>query len=298
MSKKLAAGLQSLVLDVKCGNGAFMDAPETARELAESLTGVAQAAGLPCHALITDMNQPLATAAGNAVEVANAVAFLTGEARDDRLEAVTLALAGEMLRLAGIAATDEDGLARARDALGSGKAAEVLGRMVTELGGPSDFVTRYRDHLPVAPIVRPLAAERSGYVAGIATRDIGLAVVELGGGRRKASDTVDPRVGVTGLLPLGAEAGPDQPLAMIHAADEESADARGRPAGRGLHGVGYRAGPGAGHPRADRLTGRLSMSFDARSAPAVISMQAAAMVHVAELTPAAMRMSVDNSGAA
>jgi thymidine phosphorylase len=95
--------------------------------------------------------------------------------------------------------------------------------MVTELGGPSDFVTRYRDHLPVAPIVRPLVAERSGYVAGIATRDIGLAVVELGGGRRKASDQVDPRVGVTDLLPLGAEAGPDQPLAMIHAADEESA---------------------------------------------------------------------------
>ncbi len=223
LSKKLAAGLQSLVLDVKCGNGAFMDAPETARELAESLTGVAQAAGLPCHALITDMNQPLATAAGNAVEVANAVAFLTGAARDARLEAVTLALASEMLQLAGIAATDEEGMARARDALESGKAAEVFGRMVTELGGPSDFVTRYRDHLPVAPIVRPLVAERSGYVAGIATRDIGLAVVELGGGRRKASDTVDPRVGVTGLLPLGAEAGPDQPLAMIHAADEESA---------------------------------------------------------------------------
>jgi thymidine phosphorylase len=224
LSKKLAAGLHSLVLDVKCGNGAFMDAPEQARALAESLTGVAQAAGLPCHALITDMDQPLASAAGNAVEVANAVAFLTGEARDARLEAVTLGLAGEMLRLADLAPTADAGIALAREALTSGRAAEVFGRMVAELGGPADFVARHRDHLPAAPIVRPVVAERSGYVAAVATRDVGLGVVELGGGRRKASDRVDPRVGFTDLLPLGAEADPDRPLAMVHAADEDAAD--------------------------------------------------------------------------
>ena len=224
LSKKLAEGLQSLVLDVKCGNGAFMVAPESARALAESLTGVAEAADLRCHALITDMNQPLASAAGNAVEVANAVAFLTGEARDSRLEAVTLGLAGEMLRLADLAPTADTGITLAREALASGKAADVFGRMVTELGGPADFVVRHRDHLPAAPIVRPVVADRSGYVAAIATRDVGLAVVELGGGRRKASDTVDPRVGFTDLLPLGAEAAPDQPLAMVHAVDEDAAD--------------------------------------------------------------------------
>jgi thymidine phosphorylase len=222
LSKKLAAGLQSLVLDVKCGNGAFMDAPDKARELAESLTGVAQAAGLPCRALITDMNEPLASAAGNAVEVANAVAFLTGAARDPRLEAVTLALAAEMLRLAGIADGDA-AEAKARAALTSGKAAEVFGRMVAELGGPADFVERFADHLPAAPVVRPVFADGAGIVAGIATRDVGLAVIELGGGRRKASDTVDPRVGFTDLLPIGAAAG-DRPLGIVHAADEASAD--------------------------------------------------------------------------
>ena len=224
LSKKLAAGLQSLVLDVKCGNGAFMDDPASARELAESLTGVAQASGLPCRALVTDMNEPLASAAGNAVEVANAVAFLTGEARDRRLEAVTLGLAGEMLRLSGLAATEKAGAEAAKDALESGRAAEVFGRMVAELGGPTDFVARYRDHLPAAPVVRPVAAVASGHVAAIATRAVGMAVVELGGGRRKASDTVDPRVGFTDLLPVGAEAGPDRPLAMVHAADEAGAE--------------------------------------------------------------------------
>jgi thymidine phosphorylase len=224
LSKKLAAGLQSLVLDVKCGNGAFMDDPGKARELAESLTGVAQAAGLPCRALVTDMNQPLARAAGNAVEVASAVAFLTGEDRDTRLEAVTLALAGEMLRLSGLAETEAAGAALAKTGLETGRAAEVFGRMVAELGGPADFVARYRDHLPAAPVVRPVTAPSAGRVAAIATREVGLAVVELGGGRRKASDTVDPRVGFTELLPLGAEAGPGQPLAMVHAADVDSAD--------------------------------------------------------------------------
>jgi thymidine phosphorylase len=222
LSKKLAAGLQSLVLDVKCGNGAFMDAPEKARELAESLTGVAQAAGLPCRALVTDMNEPLASAAGNAVEVANAVAFLTGAVRDPRLEAVSLALAAEMLRLSGLA-TGDAAEAKAREALTSGRAAEVFGRMVAELGGPADFVERHADHLPAAPVVRPVFADGSGVVAGIATREVGLAVIELGGGRRKASDAVDPRVGFTGLLPIGAEAG-ERPLGVVHAADEATAD--------------------------------------------------------------------------
>ncbi len=222
LSKKLAAGLQSLVLDVKCGNGAFMDAPEKARELAESLTGVAQAAGLPCRALVTDMNEPLASAAGNAVEVANAVAFLTDAARDPRLEAVTLALAAEMLVLAGLA-TGDAAEAKARGALTSGKAAEVFGRMVAELGGPADFVERYADHLPAAPVVRPVFADGTGVVAGIATRDVGLAVIELGGGRRKANDKVDPRVGFTQLLPIGAAVA-NQPLGIVHAADEGTAD--------------------------------------------------------------------------
>lgn len=228
LSKKLAAGLGSLVLDVKCGNGAFMDSRERAEELARSLTSVAQAAGLPSRALVTGMNEPLASAAGNAVEVANAVDFLTGAHRDPRLEEVTLALAAEMLVLGGIAADSAKGLAIARVALEEGRAAEQFGRMVESLGGPVDFVENAAGYLPKAPVIREVPAGRSGTVTGIATRDLGLAVVALGGGRRRASDPVDPAVGLTGLLPPGATVERDTPLALVHARDADSAEAAAR----------------------------------------------------------------------
>jgi thymidine phosphorylase len=223
LSKKLAAGLETLVMDVKCGNGAFMSDLKEARELAGSLTRVAKAAGLPCHALLTDMNQPLAAAAGNAVEVVNALDFLTGRARDTRLEAVTLSLAGEMLLLAGLADTRIEGQSKARDALNSGKAVEVFARMVAGLGGPSDLVENTETYLGKAPLIRPITSPEGGFVTAIATRDIGLAVVELGGGRRKASDKVDPAVGLTQLPDIGAPIEAGQPLCMIHARDETSA---------------------------------------------------------------------------
>ena len=140
LSKKLAAGLQSLVLDVKLGNGAFMARSRDATELATSLVEVANGAGLSTTALITGMNEPLASAAGNAVEVANAMDFLTGRYCDRRLLAVTLALAAEMLQSAGIAGSNREGIARATEALESGKAAQTFGRMVAALGGPTDFV--------------------------------------------------------------------------------------------------------------------------------------------------------------
>jgi thymidine phosphorylase len=225
LSKKLAAGLGGLVMDVKCGNGAFMDDRDSAVELAESLTGVAREAGLPCNALITDMNQPLASAAGNALEVANAVDFLTGAHRDRRLEAVTLALAGEMLALSGLAADRKSGLVKATEALTSGAAAEVFGRMVAALGGPEDFTENPAQHLASAKLTRAVAAPESGHVATIQTRDIGLAVVELGGGRRVASDEVNPAVGLTGLVDLGEPIAKGDPLCLIHADSEAAADA-------------------------------------------------------------------------
>src|SRR5690606_23937760 len=154
LSKKLAAGLQSLVLDVKAGNGAFMATKKNAAGLAQSLVEVANGAGLPTTALMTDMNQPLASAAGNAVEVANAVDFLTGRARDRRLEEVTLALAAEMLLAAGIASTHRQADSLAGNALSSGRAADVFGRMVSALGGPADFVDKYETYLPQAPVIR------------------------------------------------------------------------------------------------------------------------------------------------
>ena len=225
LSKKLAAGLGSLVLDVKAGNGAFMATRKGAAALARSLVEVAGAAGLSTTALITDMDQPLASAAGNALEVANAVDFLTGRRRDRRLEEVTLALAAEMLLAAGLAASHREAGARATEALSSGRAVEMFARMVAALGGPADFVERCRDHLPKARIVRPVKAGASGFVTHIATRDIGLAVVALGGGRTRPEDRIDHAVGIEALLPLGAEVENGAALAVIHARGEAEADA-------------------------------------------------------------------------
>ena len=223
LSKKLAAGLGALVLDVKSGNGAFMARPRDAQALATSLVEVANGAGLPTTALVTDMNQPLASAAGNAVEVANAVEFLTGDARDRRLLDVTLALAAEMLVSAGLVRSRKDGLATARQALESGAAAERFGRMVHALGGPADIVEKLAHHLPKAPVERTVKAPSAGFVRTIATRDIGLAVVPLGGGRTRPQDTVDPAVGITRLLPVGAEVKAGDPLCRIHAQTSEQA---------------------------------------------------------------------------
>ena len=225
LSKKLAAGLGSLVLDVKLGNGAFMARSRDAAALASSLVEVAQGAGLATTALVTDMNQPLASAAGNAVEVANAVEFLTGRRRDARLEEVTLALAAEMLQSAGLAPSNRDALAMARQALDSGAAAERFGRMVSLLGGPDDFLDGFQRYLPRAPVERAVAAPRTGFVNTVETRDIGLAVVALGGGRTRPGEGIDHTVGLTRLLPPGAHVRPGDALALVHARDEASADA-------------------------------------------------------------------------
>ncbi len=224
LSKKLAAGLQSLVLDVKVGNGAFMQKSRDATELATSLVEVANGAGTRTSALITGMNEPLASAAGNAVEVMNAVDFLSGRRRDKRLTEVTMALAAEMLVAAGIAGSNKEGLSRAMAALDSGRAAEAFGSMVATLGGPADFMERPLAYLPRAPIEHPVAAEENGFVTGIETRDIGLAVVALGGGRTKPDDVIDHAVGITGLLPVGAEAVKGEPLAIIHARSRNAAE--------------------------------------------------------------------------
>jgi thymidine phosphorylase len=224
LSKKLAAGLQSLVLDVKVGNGAFMEKSRDATALATSLVEVANGAGLKTSALVTGMNEPLASAAGNAVEVKNAVDFLTGRFRDRRLEEVTLALAAEMLQSAELAASNQDGLRRASEALEGGRAAAVFGRMVSTLGGPSDFVENPQKHLPKAPVELAVEAAGEGFVTAIATRDIGLAVVSLGGGRRRPQDRVDPAVGLARLLPVGAEVRAGEALALVHARTQADAE--------------------------------------------------------------------------
>jgi thymidine phosphorylase len=220
LSKKLAAGLGQLVLDVKTGTGAFMATPEAARELTESLVAVANGAGLKTSALITDMNEPLASTAGNAVEVANALDYLTGEKRDARLHEVTLALGAELLVLSGLSATAAEATSKLEQTLTSGAAAERFQAMAASLGGPKDLLENYASRLPKAPIIRPVMAASDGVVAHIDTRALGIAVIELGGGRRLASDKIDPAVGLTGLANRGAHVGRDRPLAVVHARDE------------------------------------------------------------------------------
>lgn len=225
LSKKLAAGLDALVLDVKTGSGAFMQEIEASRALAKSLVAVANGAGLDTVALITDKNQPLASAAGNAVEVMNAVAFLTGQHRDPRLHEVTAALAAELLVLGGLAPDVGEAAGRIQAALDSGRAAEVFGRMVAALGGPIDFVESPEKHLAAAPVVRPVSAPVEGIVRSIDTRAAGMAVVELGGGRVRTTDPIDHAVGFIRFAGIGEKVGgADAPLALVHARTEAAAD--------------------------------------------------------------------------
>ncbi|WJR68485.1 thymidine phosphorylase [Neorhizobium sp. CSC1952] len=224
LSKKLAAGLGSLVLDVKVGNGAFMENLEEAETLARSLVEVANGAGVKTAALLTDMNQPLADAAGNTLEVVNCLDFLAGLKAGTRLETVVLAEAAEMLVQAGIAGSLAEAEENARLALESGEAMECFARMVHALGGPADFCERPNAYLERAPVRLRVPAPRDGYLAACDTRALGLAVVELGGGRKRAADPIDHRVGVDELLPLGMQVSEGEPIATVHARTEEDAE--------------------------------------------------------------------------
>ena len=221
LSKKLAEGLDALVLDVKTGSGAFMAAHEDAKALAQALTEVANGAGVNTVALITDMNEVLGTTAGNALEVREAVDYLTGAAREPRLHEVTTSLAAAVLVQARLASDDEDAHAQVDEVLESGAAAEVFGAMVSALGGPADFVEN--PALPSASVTRPVAPERPGYVTSMDTRAVGLVVTGLGGNRRREDDQIDYGVGLSQVTPIGAEVGPDRPLALIHARGDASA---------------------------------------------------------------------------
>ena len=224
LSKKLASGIGGLVLDVKTGSGAFMPTYDDAKALAQSLVQVANGAGLPTSALITDMNEPLADCAGNAVEVQNAVDFLTGAIQQPRLAEVVLNLAAHMLVTAGLAKNIDDGLAQTGAVLKNGRAAEKFGLMVAGLGGPADFVEKAAHYLPVSNVQIPVRAAVDGYISTIDTRAIGMSVVALGGGRMRPQDQIDPAVGVTDILPLGSGVKAGEVLAVIHVQTQDKAD--------------------------------------------------------------------------
>lgn len=213
LSKKLAAGLDGLVLDVKQGSGAFLQSFEAAHRLARALVDTATGAGCRTRAYVTDMDQPLARAAGNALELREAIAVLTGGS--GALRDLSLSLSEACLDLGGLTGADR--------ALSTGAAAERFARMVVAQGGPADLLEHPDRHLPPAPVIRPIPA--GGRVAAIDAEALGHAVVALGGGRLLAADRVDPRVGLSDLLKIGEEAGADRPLGFVHAASDAAAQA-------------------------------------------------------------------------
>jgi thymidine phosphorylase len=236
LSKKLAAGLGGLVMDVKTGSGAFMSEPAQARKLAETLVSIGRGAGLPITALITDMDSVLGTTVGHALEMAETVAYLTGKGpRDSRLHAVTIELAAEMLLLGGLVPTIEEGRDEAQQALASGRATEKFSEMVAALGGPTDFVERVDAYLPVAPVVKPVVAKRDGFVVGMNARNVGIELIDLGGGRRKTSDALDLAAGFSQFVQVGAKVARGDVLAMVHAADEAAANSAVAVLGRIIH---------------------------------------------------------------
>jgi len=225
LSKKIAAGLDGLVMDVKCGSGAFCDTEAMARDLAESLVAVANQAGLSTTALITDMDRVLGREVGNALEVSETVAYLKGEGvRDSRLHEVVMALAGEMLALGDLAPSVAAGRARAEAALEDGRAADKFAQMVSALGGPDDFLEHPGRYLAQAPVIKRCTAERPGHVIGMNAREIGIAVVSLGGGRAHADDAIDPSVGLSEIIDVATEVRTGSLLCLVHAVSEADAD--------------------------------------------------------------------------
>jgi len=224
LSKKLASGLDVLVMDIKVGNGAFMNSMNEARELATSINRVADEAGLKTEVLVTDMNQPLTPVAGNALEIAECVDYLQGRRRDARLHEVVIGLGSALLMTSGLAQEQDQAKASLEASLASGEALTRFDQMVAALGGPSDFSQSTNIHLPAASIVRDVYSLRAGFVSSIDTRVLGLAVVQLGGGRTHPDDEIDLSVGLDRIVRLGDRLEVGESICRVHAASEAAAE--------------------------------------------------------------------------
>ncbi len=224
LSKKLSAGLDSLVMDVKTGSGAFAASPTMARELSVNIIEVGEGLGLPVSALITDMSQVLGSSAGNSLEIIESIDYLTNQSQDPRLHQVVLDLGAELLMLSGLAKDIDDGRRQMNHGLNSGLAAEYFEKMVVALGGPSDLLSKPNQYLKAAPIIVPAYANSAGFIDQMDVRAIGNVVVELGGGRKRAQDPVDHSVGLSQIKGLGEAVSPSEPIAMIHAQSQQQAE--------------------------------------------------------------------------
>ena len=220
LSKKLASGLDNLVMDVKFGKGAFMEDVGDARALAKSIVEVANGAGTKTAALLTDMNAVLGRNIGNALEVLESVEYLKNQKVNKRLDEVTKALCVEALLSTKLASNKKEAIAKIEKALSSGTALEKFAQMVKTLGGPTDFVQKPMDYMETAPIVRPVFALSEGYVSAMQTRDIGLLLIELKGGRTHPLQTINHATGFTDFVQIGDFADASTPLCFVHALSE------------------------------------------------------------------------------
>lgn len=221
LSKKLSAGLDSLVLDVKTGSGAVIKEFEKSELLARSLIGVANGAGCPTVALLTDMSQPLANAAGNSLEVKSVMETLSGMQVNDRLLEVTIELGSELINLNNPSQSLEDSRCLLKGSISSGRAMEYFSRMVFEMGGPKSFESDWAKYLPKSPVVKEIRANKAGYIDRIDTEALGQVVLNLGGGRKLESDNVDPSVGLSDLIKIGTKVDLKTPIAILHASNEQ-----------------------------------------------------------------------------
>ena len=222
LSKKLSAGLQGLIIDLKCGNGAFMARKEEARNLAQIMVKVAVGSGVSARALLSNMDQVLGESVGNALEVNEAIAYLKGEKRNSRLNELTLCLCSEALMLKNIVASKQEAYEKLQQALDTGKAAECFEKMVAALGGPADILEDPFRYLPKAPIIRPVYTDKTGYVCAMNTHKIGATMITLGGQRKHLDQRLDLSVGFTNFVQIGDKLEKDCPIAFVHAANEDS----------------------------------------------------------------------------
>ncbi len=221
LSKKLAAGLDYLIMDLKCGNGAFMGSLEDAHALAKSIVSVANNAGTGTKAILTDMNQVLGTTAGNAVEIVEAVNYLKNINVDMRLHAITMELCANLLVQSKLFDSVDNAKLQLQKNIDSGKALEIFGRMVSALGGPADFTDNPEKYLPQSMLKLPVFASSCGYITGMNTRNIGLSIIELKGGRTSPEQKIDHSTGYSGFCQIGDYVDEDTPLAFVHAANED-----------------------------------------------------------------------------
>lgn len=224
LSKKIAAGNDALVMDIKTGSGAFMETLDAARALARSIIGVAAITGMRTRALITDMSQVLGWTVGNSLEISEALAFLEGTAREPRLQELVFALVAEMLVVTKLAPDHAVARARIQKVLGSGEAAERFQRMIAELGGPDDLFAKADRYLPKAPVIMPIFAVAGGYVSSVDARAVGNVLIGLGGGRRVAGEELDLAVGLSDVAGIGTHVDRKRPLAIVHARSPEQAE--------------------------------------------------------------------------